>query len=85
MTIERRVWVARNESGTLHIFDSKPVKDYSQLFGQFWNGKGMWHFLLDGRLLDSFLSDVTFENSPQRTTITQDDSSFKIELDNGLE
>lgn len=60
-------WLARDASGDLYFGQVKPV-----------NNGGIWHDMGENmQLSDSDFTNVTFENSPVKVTMTIDDSVEK--------
>lgn len=62
------MWIARNQNGTLYLFDTKPIRDDSR----FINVDGFLSTPLDHVLnLCRGFSEVTWENSPLKITLEQ--------------
>lgn len=56
----KKIWIARDKDGTLHLFYSKPRR-YENFFG----GSHYFHVAL---MVEEF-PEVTWENSPKRVTL----------------
>lgn len=50
-----KLWIARDKSGSLYLYEDKPEKKGDEFIGKSW----AWIFT-------SLFPEVTFENSPQK-------------------
>ena len=54
-----KLWIARDKSGFLNLYDKKPIFD-----GEYWVSNGSW-----SSIDLEYFPEVTFENSPQKVEL----------------
>lgn len=57
-----KMWIGRNEDGTLALFKTKPMCFYEEGGGHYWAGHALY-------LPRYEFPEVTFENSPQEVEL----------------
>ena len=64
-----KFWIARDEDGSLWMFDDKPIK-VKNFWGINREGANYTPLTLASPLYDRYFPEVTYENSPQLVEIT---------------
>lgn len=57
-----KLWIARNEDGTLALFKTKPMSLYNEGNASYWAGSTLYLSRYD-------FPEVTYENSPQEVEL----------------